>query len=172
MTPSPRMEYTANKKLRSAMMTPYDRHRAKAEISETFRPLLSDPSITSDPQRHLAVLRSMSDSLPIALKPTIEQLDTPHYYGIDMIASPSLRDRLMTVTPDISRSFITELGIIGGERDAVSQVIIWGDDSLNEMSWELSQPLLERWSWLLDASWLQRANFWRRQRGAPLLPEW
>lgn len=155
------------------VMAPYDRTKARSEILEIFRPLYSDPSITSDPQRHLAVLQSMSGSLPGALKPSKAQLETPHYYGIDMIASPTLRDRLMTVTSDVARGFVSDLGIIGGERgDEVGQVIIWGDDPLNEMSWELSQPLLDRWGWLLGATWLQRANFWRRQRGAPLLPEW
>ncbi|KAL5313785.1 hypothetical protein ACEPPN_018207 [Leptodophora sp. 'Broadleaf-Isolate-01'] len=157
----------------SMVMAPYDRTKARSEILEIFRPLYSDPSITSDPQRHLAVLQSMSGSLPGALKPSKAQLETPHYYGIDMIASPTLRDRLMTVTSDVARGFVSDLGIIGGERgDEVGQVIIWGDDPLNEMSWELSQPLLDRWGWLLGATWLQRANFWRRQRGAPLLPEW
>ncbi|KAH7330308.1 hypothetical protein BKA65DRAFT_554296 [Rhexocercosporidium sp. MPI-PUGE-AT-0058] len=157
----------------SMVVAPYDRTKARSEILETFRPLYSDPSITSDPQRHLAVLQSMSGGLPVSLKPSKAQLETPHYYGIDMIASPTLRDRLMTVTSDVARGFVSELGIIGGERgDEVGQVIIWGDDPLNEMSWELSQPLLERWGWLLGATWLQRANFWRRQRGAPLLPEW
>ncbi|KAL2067298.1 hypothetical protein VTL71DRAFT_1722 [Oculimacula yallundae] len=157
----------------SMVMAPYDRMKARSEILETFRPLYSDPSATTDPQRHLAILSSMFDGLPSALKPSKAQLDTPHYYGIDMIASPTLRDRLMTVTSDVARSFVSELGTIGGERgDEVGQVIIWGDDPLNEMSWELSQPLLERWGWLLGATWLQRANFWRRQRGAPLLPEW
>lgn len=154
------------------VMVPYDRTKAKNEILETFRPLYSDPAVISDPQRHLAVLRTMSETLPTSLKPSKAQLGTPHYYGIDMIASPSLRERLMTVTTDVARSFCADLGIIGGDRDEVGQVIIWGEEPLNEMSWELSQPLLERWGWLLGTGWTQRANFWRRQRGAPLLAEW
>jgi hypothetical protein len=153
------------------MMVPYDRNKARTEILDLFRPLYSDPSITSDPQRHLTILQSISENLPNSLKPSKAQLETPHFYGIDMVASPSLRDRLMTVSADVARSFISELGIIGGERDEVSQVIIWGDEPLNEMSWELSQPVLERWGWLLGDGWSQRANFWRRQRGAPLLLE-
>ncbi|KAE8453771.1 hypothetical protein EG329_009283 [Mollisiaceae sp. DMI_Dod_QoI] len=154
------------------VMVPYDRNKAKNEILEIFRPLYSDPSVTSDSQRHLTVLHSMSETLPSSLKPSKAQLETPHYYGIDMIASPSLRERLMAVTTDVARSFCADLGIVGGERDEVGQVIIWGEEPLNEMSWELSQPLLERWGWLLGTAWTQRANFWRRQRGAPLLAEW
>jgi hypothetical protein len=114
----------------------------------------------------------MSDSLPAPLKPSQAQLETPHFYGIDMIASPSLRDRLITLTADVARSFITDLGIAMEQRDDVGQVIIWGDDPLNEMSWEFSRPILEKWDWLLGPGWKQRANFWRRQRGAPLILEW
>ena len=153
-------------------MAPYDRNRARTEIMDLFRPLYSDPSVASNPERHLVVLQSMSDSLPAPLKPSKAQLETPHYYGIDMIASPSLRDRLITLTADVARSFITDLGIAGEQRDDVGQVIIWGDDPLNEMSWELSQPILEKWDWLIGPGWKQRANFWRRQRGAPLIAEW
>lgn len=153
-------------------MDPYDRHKARTELIELFQPLLNDPAVANDSQHHLSVLRSMSDSLPVSLKPCKVQLDTPHYYGIDMVASVSLRERLCTVTTEVARSFVSELGIIGNELDDVGQVIIWGEDPLNEMSWEVSQPLLDRWGWLLGSGWAQRANFWRRQRGAPLLPEW
>lgn len=157
---------------RSMAMVPYDRTKARLELLELFRPLYSDPVVRADPQHHLAVLQSLSGSLPSSLKPSKAQLETPHYYGIDMLASPSLRERLMTVNMDVAKSFVAELGVVGGEGSEVSQIMIWGDQPLNEMSWELSQPLLERWGWLLGSSWLQRANFWRRERGAPLLPEW
>ncbi len=153
-------------------MVPYDRNKAKSELLELFRPLCSDLAVISDPQRHLAVLRAMSETLPVALRPTKTQLETPHYYGIDMIASPAIRERLMTVNTEMARSFCAEVGLAGSDRDEVGQVVIWGSDPLNEMSWELSQPLLERWGWLLGSGWIQRANFWRQQRGAPLLPEW
>jgi hypothetical protein len=153
-------------------MVPYDRNKARSELLELFRPLINDPAVGTDSQHHLSVLRSISDSLPASLKPCKVQLDTPHYYGIDMVASPSLRESLCTVTSEVARSFVAELGIVGNEREEVAQVIIWGEDPLNEMSWEVSQPLLDRWGWLLGSGWVRRANFWRRQRGAPLLPEW
>lgn len=165
-------ENSTDRHLRNMVMVPYDRNRARTEIMDIFRPLYQDSSTTSSPERHLAVLRSMSDSLPPSLRPSKAQLETPHYFGIDMIASPTLRDRLLTLTAEVARSFVTELGIAGEQREDVGQVIIWGDDPLNEMSWELSQPILEKWDWLLGPGWKQRANFWRRQRGAPLLSEW
>jgi hypothetical protein len=137
---------------------------------ELFQPMLSDPSVSTTPERHLAVLRSMSGSLPGVLKPSKVQLETPHYYGIDLVPSPVLRDRLLTVTSDVAQSFINEIGITGQQDD--SQLIIWGDDALNEMSWEFSQATLERWGWLLGREWVARTNFWRRQRGAAPLPDW
>jgi hypothetical protein len=153
-------------------MAPYDRSKARNDIRERFRPLLADPAIIATPERHLATLGSMSDTLPGPLKPTKTQLDTPHYYGIDLLASPTLRDRLLTVTSDVAQSFINEIGFNGNERDDVGQLVIWGDDPLNEMSWEFSQAVLERWGWMLGRDWVARANFWRRQRGAALLPDW
>ena len=153
-------------------MVPYSRNKARAELTDLFRPLFADPSIIITSDQHLATLQSMSDNLPSVLKPSKAQLEATHYYGIDMIASPAMRDRLMTVTTDVAQSFITEIGIIGGERDDIGQLIIWGEEALNEMSSEFSQPILERWGWLMGREWISRANFWRRQRGAPLLPEW
>jgi hypothetical protein len=154
------------------VMAPYDRSKARTELVELFKPLFSDPKATTDSSRHLAVLRTLLPILPSTLKPSKSQLETPHYYGIDMVASPSLRERLMTVTTEVARNFVAELGMIGNEREELGQVVIWGEDPLNEMSWELSQPVIEKWGWLLGSGWAQRANFWRRQRGAPLLPEW
>lgn len=87
-----------------------------------------------------------------------------------MLPSPSLRDRLLTVTSDVAQSFIVEIGINGGLRED-NQLIIWGDDALNEMAWEFSQSTLERWGWLLGREWVARTNFWRRQRGAAPLPD-
>lgn len=153
-------------------MVPFDRAKARTEIMEIFRPLISDPSVSTSSDRHLAVLRSLSDKLPGVLKPSKAQLETPHYYGIDLLPSPSLRDRLLTVTSDVAQSFINEIGITASETEDSGQLIIWGEDALNEMSWELSQSTLERWGWLLGGEWVARTNFWRRQRGAALLPDW
>ena len=151
-------------------MTNYDRSKARNDIRELFRPLLADSSITATPERHLSTLQSMSDSLPGPLKPTKLQLETPHYYGIDLLASPSLRDRLLTVTSDVAQSFVSEIEDLANERE--DAVVIWGDDPLNEMSWEFSQMTLERWGWMLGGDWVQRANFWRRQRGTAMLTDW
>ncbi|RAL65187.1 hypothetical protein DID88_001293 [Monilinia fructigena] len=158
----------------STAMIPYDRKKGCAQIRELFRPLLSDPSILngSSPDHHLALLRSLTNILPPALKPNKSQLEVAHYYAIDMIASPSLRDRLMNLTGNVVQSFIKDFGSCIGEADDVGQIIIWGQDLYNESLWEVSQPLLERWGWLLGREFVNRSNAWRMQRGAPPLPEW
>jgi hypothetical protein len=103
---------------------PYNRNKAGAEIREIFRPLYQDPLTISNPDQHLAVLQSMSENLPPSFRPSKEQLETPHYYGIDMIASPSLRNRLLTLIVDVTRSFVCDLGIAIKEREGISQLII------------------------------------------------
>lgn len=87
-----------------------------------------------------------------------------------MVASPVLRDRLLTVSADVAENFINDVGFLAGE-DA-GQMIIWGQDPLNETTWEFSQIILERWGWLLGRDWVARSNWWRRQRNAPMIPEW
>jgi hypothetical protein len=169
---SPQFLPRANPYPSPTMMGPYSRSKAKADIMEMFRPLTSDPSVATSSERHLAVLRSLSDSLPEVLKPSKNQLETPHYYGIDFVPSPSLRERLLNVTADVARTFLSEIGITSGDRNEMGQLIVWGDDAFNETTWEISQTTLERWGWFLGREWVQRSNFWRQQRGAPQLPDW
>lgn len=95
-----------------------------------------------------------------------------HHYGIDLIPSVSLRERLLTIAPEVAQSFIMEVGIIANEREDMSRLIVWGDNALDETAWEFSATTLERWGWMLGRDWVQRSNFWRRQRGASQLPDW
>ncbi|KAI9763998.1 MAG: hypothetical protein M1840_008946 [Geoglossum simile] len=157
------------------VVIPYDPTKFQSYVRDLFRPLLN-PAVHSSHEMHLTMLKSLEPILPRALKPTTAQLETPHYYRIDMIPFPNLRDRLIDLGIDGSRSFVQELGECGSGDDdddnEFSQVIIWGEDYLNEMSWEISQRVLDRWGWFLGPEFIQRANFWRGQRGAPLLTEW
>lgn len=67
---------------------------------------------------------------------------------------------------------MSEVGICKGDSEDMNHLVIWGEDPLNEMSWEFSGQVLARWGWLLGRDWVERANFWRRQRGAQALPDW
>lgn len=142
----------------------------RRSLHQMFAPLLEIPVI-SNPQTHLATLAVLEPTLPSALKPTQLQLSTPHHAYIDMIPSPMLRDRLIAIGPANANTFLTETCTIACEIEDTGQMTIWGEDWLNDFSWEFSASVLERWGgWLLTPEWGQRANFWRRQRGAPVLP--
>lgn len=141
----------------------------RRSLHRLFAPLL-DIQVISNPQSHLATLQAMRISLPTALKPTQLQLTTPHHAYIDMIPSESLRERLITVGATHANAFLMEVCTLACEIEDTGQMTVWGEDWLNEFSWEFSAFVLERYGgWLLGPEWGQRANFWRRQRGAAVL---
>lgn len=142
----------------------------RRSLHRLFAPLMDIPVI-SNPQTHLTALQAMQPSLPTSLKPTQLQLSTPHHAYIDMIPSPSLRDRLIAVGSNHANAFLMEVCTLTCEIEDTGQMTVWGEDWLNEFSWEFSDVALDRYGgWLLTSEWKQRANFWRRQRGAPILP--
>lgn len=152
------------------VVVPNNIREIRRSLHQLFAPLIEIP-IISDPSTHLATLQNLTPTLPTALKPTQLQLTTPHHAYIDLIPSASLRDRLIAIGPANSNTFLMEVCSIACDIEDTGQMTIWGEDWLNEFSWEFSAPVLERWGgWLLTSEWGQRANFWRRQRGAPILP--
>lgn len=168
--PAPTVPVQASPTL--VVMVPSSIPEIRRSLHLLFSPLL-EISVTSHPQNHLAALAALVPTLPLQLRPTELQLRTPHHAYIDMIPSPTLRDRLITVGPANSNTFMSEVCTIACEIEDTGQLTIWGGDWLNEISWEFSEHVLERWGgWLLTQEWGQRANFWRRQRGAPILPAW
>ncbi|KAI1616145.1 hypothetical protein EDD36DRAFT_124698 [Exophiala viscosa] len=161
---------TSNDPANLVVVVPNNIREIRRSLHQMFAPLLEIPVI-SNPQSHLATLAALEPTLPNALKPTQLQLTTPHHAYIDMLPSPSLRDRLIAIGPANANSFLTEACIIACDIEDTGQMTIWGEDWLNDFSWEFSATVLERWGgWLLTPEWGQRANFWRRQRGAPVLP--
>ncbi|KAK5073727.1 hypothetical protein LTS08_002175 [Lithohypha guttulata] len=152
------------------VVVPNNIREIRRSLHQLFSSIIDIP-IISDPQAHLTALVSLAPSLPYALKPTQLQLTTPHHAYIDLIPSPSLRDRLIAIGPANCNTFLMEVCTIACEIEDNGQMTVWGEDWLNEFSWEFSAAVLERWGgWLLTNEWGQRANFWRRQRGHPTLP--
>ncbi|RMZ88410.1 hypothetical protein DV736_g4372, partial [Chaetothyriales sp. CBS 134916] len=152
------------------VVVPNNLREIRRSLHRLFGPLL-DLSVISNPQTHFASLQTMAPALPTALKPTALQLSTPHHAYIDLIPSPGLRDGLIALGPENSNAFLMEVCTIACDIEDTGQMIVWGEDWLNEFSWEFSAAVIERWGgWLLTSEWGQRANFWRRQRGAPVLP--
>lgn len=152
------------------VVMPNNIREIRRSLHRLFAPLLEIPVI-SNPQNHLATLQAMRPTLPTALKPTQLQLSTPHHAYIDMIPSASLRDRLVAVGATHANAFLMEVCTLACEIEDTGQMTVWGEDWLNEFSWEFSALALERYGgWLLGPEWGQRANFWRRQRGTAILP--
>ena len=152
------------------VVVPSNTREIRRTLHRLFSPVL-EISVISNPQHHLATLAALTPSLPASLKPTELQLTTPHHAYIDMIPSPLLRERLIAIGPAHSHTFMMQVCTIACDIEDTGQMTVWGEDWLNEFSWEFALPVLERWGgWLLTAEWGRRANFWRRQRGAPVLP--
>ncbi|KAJ9649919.1 hypothetical protein H2198_010759 [Neophaeococcomyces mojaviensis] len=152
------------------VLVPNNIREIRRSLHQLFSPIM-DISVMSDPQTHLTALANLAPGLPYPLKPTQLQLTTPHHVYIDLVPSPTLRDRLIVIGPANCNTFFMEACTIACEIEDYGQMTIWGEDWLNEFSWEFSAAVLERWGgWLLTDEWGQRANFWRRQRGHPTLP--
>jgi len=152
------------------VVVPNNIREIRRSLHQLFAPLL-EISVISNPQSHLATLAALEPTLPSPLKPTQLQLTTPHHAYIDLLPSPLLRDRLIAIGPANSNTFLLEVCTIACDIEDTGQMTVWGEDWLNDFSWEFSATVLERWGgWLLTPEWGQRANFWRRQRGAPILP--
>lgn len=151
------------------VVVPNNIREIRRSLHRLFMPIIEIPVI-SDPQAHLTALANLTPNLPYSLKPTQLQLTTPHHAYIDLIPSPTLRDRLIAIGPANCNTFLMEVCTIACDIEDHGQMTIWGEDWLNEISWEFSAAVLERWGgWLLTNEWGQRANFWRRQRGHPTL---
>ncbi|OAF60856.2 hypothetical protein VC83_02734 [Pseudogymnoascus destructans] len=159
-------------------MVPASRIKTTTAISAIFSLLVQEapsfPSPTSNQPcpRHLQILAAIAPSLPIPFRPTATQLTTTHYYGVDLLPSPTLRDRLCRAGPDVSAAFLHEFDylLLTPNMDEHQRLTIWGEEPYSEFSWEFSREMIERWGWLVGPSWAERANFWRTQRGRAVLP--
>ena len=152
------------------LMAPHNLTEIRRSLHGLFASIL-EVHVISDAQAHLNNLALLASQLPTPLKPTELQLTTPHHAYIDLIPSPSLRDRLIGIGPGHASAFMTQSCPFACEIEDQGQLTIWGEDWLNEFSWEFSEAVLSRWGgWVLDRHWGQRANFWRRQRGLHTLP--
>ncbi|KFY78508.1 hypothetical protein V499_02353 [Pseudogymnoascus sp. VKM F-103] len=155
-----------------------NRIKISAAINNLFSLLIQEapsfpPPASNQPcPRHLQILSAISTSLPAPFRPTPTQLTTAHYYGVDMIPSPTLRDRLCRVGPDVSAAFLHDFDflVLAPNADIQHRLIIWGEEPFNEFSWEFSREIIARWGWLVGQPWAERANFWRTQRGLAPLP--
>ena len=159
-------------------MVPVNRVNTSREIGTLFRRLIQESASFPPPSshvacsRHLQILAHLSPSLPAAFRPTSTQLTTPHYFGVDMIPSASLRNRLCLAGSDVAHAFLEEFDctLLTTSTDENRRLIIWGENPHNELAWEFSAEIISRWGWLIGPTWVERANFWRTQRGLASIP--
>ncbi|EGD91739.2 hypothetical protein H112_00851 [Trichophyton rubrum D6] len=152
---------------RLCIFSPYDINRMRSYLHLLFHPVLSlvVDGTPLDTRIHFLALASLGPSLPPSLQPTTLQLQVPHNVYVDLIPSPSLRDVLLRSDPAMVAAFLVDVCTFACDIDDRGQLIIWGEDFLNEISWEFSVPVLEKWGgWFLPSIWHERADFWRRHR--------
>ncbi|EFR01547.1 hypothetical protein MGYG_04549 [Nannizzia gypsea CBS 118893] len=161
---------------RLCILSPYDITRMRSYLHSLFRPVLNliVDGMLPDPRIHLLTLAGLGPSLSSSLQPTSLQLEIPHNVYIDLIPSPSLRDALLRSDSTTVAAFLANVCTFVCDIEDRGQVTIWGEDFLNEFSWEFSESVLEQWGgWFLPPIWHERADFWRRQRGdSPLTIGW
>jgi len=101
--------------------------------------------------------RNSAYCLPSSLRPTLVQRTVPHESVIDAILHPELRDRMILL-----RGRFDLVDCLHDYRHAVN---IHGDDVLAHSNWEIMEPWLQKYKFLVDQATLNICNRWRRERG-------
>lgn len=110
------------------------------------------------------------DRVPNNMYPTEEQLNIEHHPYIDVAFPwPSMRSKILkcldTVIDDNDLcDSVFKAGLPGAEQTEPA-FYIWGDDAMDEASWEVGEQFARRWWFLLDDEIVRRTNWWRRRRG-------
>lgn len=101
--------------------------------------------------------RNSAYCLPSSLRPTVVQRSMAHEGMIDHIPHPELRDRMIIFRAryDLSECL----------HDYRRGVTIHGDDVLAHNNWEIGEPFLRKYSFLIDNVILNISNRWRKERG-------
>ena len=116
------------------------------------------------------------DHLPANLRPTANQRLIPHHPVLDVLAWPTVRDKMILVfsqppevRPPIAASPMALIDFVYDVEDSAEGVRIWGDDPYNAENWEAGEAVFKKWWWALDSNIIGKSNDWRKERGAPLL---
>lgn len=113
--------------------------------------------------------------VPTSLAPTTMQLHTRHHPWLDLFPLPALRNNLLTASRLLSledeQALYSDVLESGGGRREWAGLVVWGDP-WDARNWEVSEPFLRRWGWVLDGCaeiMLEATNRWRAERGeAPI----
>ncbi|KAF9452047.1 hypothetical protein P691DRAFT_805857 [Macrolepiota fuliginosa MF-IS2] len=103
--------------------------------------------------------RNPNYCLPLSLRPTLVQKTVPHESVMDNILHPELRDRMILLR---ARYSLPDCLI-----DYRRSIVLHGDDVLAHSNWEISEPFLRKYGFLIDQATLSISNRWRKERGEP-----
>jgi len=110
-------------------------------------------------------------SLPLALRPTTLQYQTPHHPWLDLFPDPVMRDNLIQASNYYDQTELCS-DLIGLSDCSTGRggLIVWGEP-WDPSSWEVTEPFLEHWGWTLRGcdELLRATNYWRQKRGEPSL---
>ncbi|KXN86350.1 hypothetical protein AN958_10212 [Leucoagaricus sp. SymC.cos] len=99
--------------------------------------------------------RNPNYCLPLSLRPTLVQ------NVMDNILHPELRDRMILLR---ARYSLPDCLI-----DYRRSIVLHGDDVLAHSNWEIGEPFLRKYGFLIDQTTLNISNRWRKERGEPEL---
>ncbi|KAI7876255.1 hypothetical protein K492DRAFT_151915 [Lichtheimia hyalospora FSU 10163] len=133
--------------------------------------MLSDEALTSN----LAAIQALRlrlrlqaacvrmSSLPFAIQPTLLQLTIPHDPRIDLIPTPSMRDRMIL--------FRDQFSLDDCFRCLLSGSVFHGGDPAIAGNWQLPPEFFEKyWFLTIDFSLHRMTNQWRRMQGLQEVP--
>lgn len=110
-------------------------------------------------------------SLPLALRPTKFQCQTPHHPCLDLLPDPVMRDNLIRASGAYDQEELCAdlIGLFSASRGR-SGLIIWGEP-WDPSGWEVTKPFLKHWGWAVRGcdELLRATNYWRQKRGEPSL---
>jgi len=109
--------------------------------------------------------------LPLALRPTELQCQTPHHPYLDLLPDPILRDNLIRASGFYDKNELcTDLIGLFSAPTGRGGLIIWGEP-WEPSGWEVTISFLKHWGWALYGcdELLRATNYWRQKRGEPVL---
>jgi len=110
-------------------------------------------------------------SLPLALRPTKSQCQTPHHPWLDLLPDPVMRDNLIRESGGYDEGELCDdlIGLFSASAER-NGLIVWGEP-WDPSGWEVTKPFLKHWGWVLRGcdELLQATNYWREKRGEPPL---
>lgn len=110
---------------------------------------------------------------PPNMKPTMLQTMVEHHPWIDLLPCPHMRDNFLKLVRDKGEDAVNEddlcVDIVDGASARSPEdvcIITWGEPwALSD--WEVTEPFMKKWAWLLEGctELLESTNRWRRKRG-------